>query len=103
MNDATWAMSTFASVTIHYKDEELGIDGCGEAYVRVGTPAQMDDARGQNKMGLTETTIRAASSSSGSSFDSERRPDNAILSETRIEIVTLLRDEVLEQQQQEKT
>jgi hypothetical protein len=103
MNDPTWAMSTFASVTIQFKDEEVGVDGLGEGYVSVGTPAQMDDVRGQTKMKLAETTIRAASSSGGSSLESERRPDNAILSETRIEIVTVHHDDVMEQQQQEKT
>jgi len=72
-----------------------GSGNCGEAYVRVGTPAQMDEARVVKKMALTETTIRAMASDAAS--EDIERPENGILSETRIEVVTVHRDEIMEQ------
>jgi hypothetical protein len=67
----------------------------GEAYVRVGTPAQMDEARVVKKMALTETTIRAMATDTAS--EEVERPENGILSETRIEVVTVHRDDIMEQ------
>jgi len=101
--DPNWPLSTFASVTIDLKDDaELassdnssGVIGPGEVYVRVGTPAQMDEARVQKKMALTETTIRALGYESDVE-EGERRPFDGILSETRIEVVTTTRDEIWE-------
>jgi hypothetical protein len=96
--DPNWPLSTFASVTIDFKDgdeaysESSGIGG--EAYVRVGTPAQMDESRVVKKMALTETTIRAMASDATS--EESERPENGILSETRIEVVTISRDDIME-------
>jgi len=97
--DPNWPLSTFASVTIDFKDPEEGYGDImgGEAYVRVGTPAQMTDGRDTKRLALTETTIRAAPSSEAGS-EEVGRPENAILSETTIEVVTLSRDEIMEMQ-----
>lgn len=93
--DPNWPLSTFASMTVDFdKHDDLN----DEVYIRVGTPLQMDDARTAKKLALAETTIRATASEAGSSDESDRIPfGNGILSETRIEVSSMSRDEIIEQ------
>jgi hypothetical protein len=93
--DPDWPLSTFASMTVDFgKDDDIG----DEAYVRVGTPTQMDGARTAKKLALAETTIRSTAGDTGSSDESDRIPfAHGILSETRIEVSSMSRDEIIEQ------
>jgi hypothetical protein len=100
LNDASWPLSTFASMTVDLKDfSEVGSED-GAAFVlappgsldvsRVGTPSA-DEAMRNQQISMRETTIVA-----GLITEEMLLAQRGILSETRIEITTATVDELLE-------
>jgi hypothetical protein len=100
LNDTSWPMSTFASMTVDLKDFSEAASDDGAAFVlappgsldvsRVGTPSA-DEAMRNQQISMRETTIVA-----GLITEEMLLAQRGILSETRIEITTATVDELLE-------
>ena len=100
LNDASWPLSTFASMTVDLKDFSEVASEDGTAFVlappgsldvsRVGTPSAEEAMRNQ-QISMRETTIVA-----GLITEEMLLAQRGILSETRIEITTATVDELLE-------
>jgi hypothetical protein len=100
LNDTSWPLSTFASMTVDLKDlSEVASDDGGPFALappgsldgsRVGTPSA-DEAMRNQQISMRETTIVA-----GLITEELLLAQRGILSETRIEITTSTVDELLE-------
>jgi G protein-coupled glucose receptor regulating Gpa2 C-term len=99
-NDPSWPLSTFASMTVDFKDLSEAASDDGTAFAlappgsldgsRVGTPSA-DEAMRNQQISMRETTIVA-----GLITEEMLLAQRGILSETRIEITTATVDELLE-------